>query len=88
MYVYQIWMCKKRNVCGQSLKNVTVITRNVMFIETLKKPDMKCKKKLEVYKCPEKEKPDCSSGYDEDFAMFMYTRTFHESSLAQLGRDV
>lgn len=46
------------------------------------------KKKLEVYKCPEKEKPDCSSGYNEDFAMFMYTRTFHESSLAQLGRDV
>lgn len=82
-------MCKKGNVYGQTLKNVTVITRNVMFIETLSKPDMKCnKKKLEVYKCPEKEKPDCSSGYDEDFAMFMYTRTFHESSLAQLGRDV
>lgn len=45
MQVYQIWMCKKGNVYGQSLKNVTVITRNVMFIETLKKPDMKCKKK-------------------------------------------
>lgn len=46
MFVYQIWMCKKGNVCGQSLKNVTVITRNVMFIETLSKPDMKCKKKF------------------------------------------
>lgn len=67
-------MCKKGNVYGQSLKNVTVITRNV--------------KRLEVYKCPEKEKPDCSSGYDEDFAMFMFTRTFQESFLAQLGRDV
>lgn len=46
------------------------------------------KKNLEVYKCPEKEKSDCSSGYDEDFAMFMFTRTFQESFLAQLGRDV
>lgn len=79
---------KRKCVYGQSLKNVTVITGNVIFIETLSKPDMKCKKKLEVYKCPEKGKPDCSSGYDEDFAMFMFTRTFHESSLAQLGRDV
>lgn len=25
---------------------------------------------------------------DEDFAMFMFTRTFQESFLAQLGRDV
>lgn len=46
MFVYQIWMCKKGNVCGQSLKNVTVITRNVIIIETLSKPDMKCKKKF------------------------------------------
>lgn len=61
----------------------------MIFIETLSKPDIKCKKKkLEVYKCPEKEKPDCSSCYNEDFAMFMFTRTFQESSLAQLGRDV
>lgn len=50
--------------------------------------NVKKKKKLEVYKCPEKEKPDCSSGYNEDFAMFMFTRTFQESFLAQLGRDV
>lgn len=82
-------MCKKGNVYGQSLRNVTGFARNVMFIETLSKPDIKCKKKkLEIYKCPEKDKPDCSSGYNEDFAMFMYTRTFHESSLAQHGRDV
>lgn len=88
MFVYQIWMCKKGNVYMLSWKNVTGFARNVMFIETLSKPDMKCKKKLEVYKCPEKEKPDCSSGYNEDFAMFMFTRTFQESFLAQLGRDV
>lgn len=35
---------------------------------------MKClkKKKIEIYKClNENEKPDCSSGYDEDCAMYM-----------------
>lgn len=38
-------MCKKGNVYGQSLRNVTGFARNVMIIETLSKPDIKCKKK-------------------------------------------
>lgn len=45
MFVYQIWMCKKGNVYMLSWKNVTGFARNVMFIETLSKPDIKCKKK-------------------------------------------
>lgn len=46
MFVYQIWMCKKGNVYILSWKNVTGFASNVMFIETLSTPDMKCKKKI------------------------------------------